>query len=195
MSFFRRAGALIARFFTSPSDPAAVANEFKLYSKDDPFGDSQLWGRSDNGTIYQITPGTPGPIGPAGPSAILGFADNSVAPQADTRYIDEWNGGATTVAPTTELAPIVAPRAGTLRNLFVRHGAAVGNGNSVVYTVRKNGVDTILTCTLATNAIGQASDTLHTVLVAQGDRITLKATKAVAIGSGNIIVSATMELA
>ena len=193
-SFFRRAGAQIARFFNSV-DPAAAANEFKLYSKDDGFGVQQLWGRSDDGTIHQITPGTPGPIGPAGPSAIIGFSDNSVAPQADTRFIDEWNGGNSAVAPTTELAPIVAPRAGTLRNLFVRHSAAAGNGNAVVYTVRKNGVDTLLTCSLPTNAIGQASDTLHTVLVAQGDRITLKATKAAAIGSGNVLVSATMELA
>lgn len=55
MSLFRRAGALIARFFTSAADPAAVADEFKLYSKDDA-GASQLFGRSDNGTVYQITP-------------------------------------------------------------------------------------------------------------------------------------------
>ena len=55
MSFFRRAGALIARFFTSAADPAAAANEFQLYSKDDA-GVSQLYGRSDDGTIHQLTP-------------------------------------------------------------------------------------------------------------------------------------------
>jgi hypothetical protein len=55
MSLFRRAGALIARFFTSPADPAASAGEFQLYSKDDG-GQSQLFGRSDDGTVYQITP-------------------------------------------------------------------------------------------------------------------------------------------
>lgn len=55
MSFFRRAGALIARFFNSAVDPAAVATEFKLYSKDDG-GVSQLFGRSDDGTVHQITP-------------------------------------------------------------------------------------------------------------------------------------------
>ena len=55
MSFFRRAGALIARFFTSAADPTAVAGEFPLYSKIDG-GVSQLFGRSDDGTVHQITP-------------------------------------------------------------------------------------------------------------------------------------------
>jgi len=44
VSFFRRAGALIARFFTSAVDPAAAAGEFPLYSKVDGSGDSQLYG-------------------------------------------------------------------------------------------------------------------------------------------------------
>lgn len=56
MSFFRRAGALIARFFTSPADPVAAAGEFQLYSKIDGNGDAQLYGRSDDGTISRITP-------------------------------------------------------------------------------------------------------------------------------------------
>ena len=56
MSLFRRAGALIARFFNSAADPAAAAGEFQLYSKDDG-GSSQLFGRSDDGTVHQITPG------------------------------------------------------------------------------------------------------------------------------------------
>lgn len=61
MSFFRRAGALIARFFNSAADPAAVASEFKLYSKDDG-GVSQLFGRSDDGTVHQITPASGGAV-------------------------------------------------------------------------------------------------------------------------------------
>ena len=43
------------------ADPAAVANTVKLYAKD-VLGDSQLFARSDSGTVYQLTPvsGTPG---------------------------------------------------------------------------------------------------------------------------------------
>jgi hypothetical protein len=176
-------------------DPSVEPLSIKIYGKEDGFGVTQLFGRADDGTVYQITPGMPGPIGPAGTSAILGFGDNSISAGADTRFLDQWNGGNAAVAPTTESTPIVAPRAGTLRNLFVRHAAAAGNGNSVVYTVRINGVDTLLTCTLATGAVGQAFDTLHTPVVAVGDRITLKAVKAISPGGGSIMVSATMELA
>lgn len=60
MSFFRRAGALIARFFTSAADPSAAAGEFQLYSKADGGGVTQLFGRSDNGTVHQITPAAAG---------------------------------------------------------------------------------------------------------------------------------------
>ena len=55
MSFFRRAGAMIARFFTSAADPAAAAGELQLYAKDDG-GVSQLFARSDDGTISRLTP-------------------------------------------------------------------------------------------------------------------------------------------
>ena len=55
MSLFRRAGAAIARFFTSAADPAAAAGELQLYSKD-VGGESQLFARSDAGTISQLTP-------------------------------------------------------------------------------------------------------------------------------------------
>lgn len=60
MSFFRRAGALIARFFTSTIDPGAAAGEFQLYNKADGNGVTQLFGRSDNGTVHQITPSAAG---------------------------------------------------------------------------------------------------------------------------------------
>jgi hypothetical protein len=60
MSFFRRAGALIARFFTSAADPGAAVGEFQLYSKGDGGGVTQLFGQSDDGTVHQITPAAGG---------------------------------------------------------------------------------------------------------------------------------------
>ena len=72
MSFFRRAGALIARFFTSTGDPGSPTGEFQLYSKIDGNGDSQLFGESDNGSVYQITP-------PGGSSGIFVTAGTAVA--------------------------------------------------------------------------------------------------------------------
>ena len=82
-----------------------------------------------------------------------------------------------------------------LKNFFVRHNAANGNGNSVVYTVLVNGVATAITVTLASGAVGQASDTVHTVVIAQGDRISIRATKAATIaGGGNVDVQTSLEM-
>ena len=75
MSFFRRAGALIARFFTSAADPAAAADEFQLYSKVS-LGDTQLFGRSASGTVHQITPAGGG----GGGSGIGSFGAGSDGP-------------------------------------------------------------------------------------------------------------------
>ncbi len=96
MSFFRRAGALIARFFTSAADPAAVANEFKLYSKDDGSGVSQLFGRADDGTVHQITP--PGltvetlPPPPTPPTSDYNFYGITMSPDGAFGYVGNQNG-------------------------------------------------------------------------------------------------------
>lgn len=182
MSFFRRAGALIARFFTSAADPAAAAGELKLYSKDSG-GVAQLFARASNGTVYQLTPLA---------AAIMSWGDDSIAAGADTRYLTPGDGATAITTSTTYDLPL--PRAGTVRNLFVRHNAAVGNGNSVVYTVMKNGVATAVTVTLATGAVGQVSDLVNSVAFAQGDRITLQAVKAASIANGGIDVEASVEI-
>lgn len=115
--------------------------------------------------------------------AVFGFGDGNVGAAADTRFLGPWFGGQGEVA-STSIIDIIAPRAGVLDNLFVRHNAATGNGNNVVYTVMLNGVATALTVTRATGAVGTSSDLVNTVTVAQGDRIALQATKAAAIGNG-----------
>jgi hypothetical protein len=88
-----------------------------------------------------------------------------------------------------------APRSGTLRNLFVRHNVSGGNGNNVTYTVTVNGVATAITVMLATGAVGQASDTTHTLAISAGDRIGLMVVKAASIGGGSVDVVVTLELA
>ncbi len=91
MSFFRRAGALIARFFTSAADPAAAAAEFQLYSKD-AGGVSQLFGRSDDGTVHQITPMDvvlkDQPIADNGPSPSMQFTALVVNPAGTRCYVN-----------------------------------------------------------------------------------------------------------
>lgn len=120
----------------------------------------------------------------------VAFGNSSISAGADTRFLDTWYNQAT--APTVATSNFVSPRAGTLRNLFVRHNVALGNGNSVVYTVMINGVASAVTVTLPTGAAGQVSDLVNTVAVAQGDLVALRAVKALAIGNGTQEVTSSM---
>jgi len=146
------------------------------------------------GGVAQIAvSGVPGPPGPAGQGAILVFGVDNIAAAPDTRYIPPGHEFGT--APTTDTLSIPCPRAGTLRNLFVRHHTANGNGNPVVYTLWVNNVPTAITVSLVTGAIITGSDVANSIAVNQGDRIKLVATKAAAIGSGNINIQAAAEVA
>jgi len=185
---FRRAGSELLKLIADV-DPAAVADRFFVYTKL-VAGVTQLFGRNSAGTIFQITPLT----GING-RAIIGFGNDNLGAAADTRFLSQWYGGSASVAGTTNVQPIVAPRSGTLKNMFVRHQAAAGNGNTIVYTVLVNGVATAITATLATGAIGQTSDLVNTAAVAQGDLIQLRAVKALAVGGGSILSEVTLEFA
>lgn len=60
------------------------------------------------------------------------------------------------------------PRSGILRNLYVQQRVASGAaGRTDIYTVRVNGADRAITCTLDNATSGE--DTTHAVVVAQGD--------------------------
>jgi hypothetical protein len=125
-------------------------------------------------------------------TGILGWGNSSISAGADTRFLDAWYNQA--AAPLVVTGNLVVPKAGTLKNLAVRHNVAAGNGNTVVYTVMKNAVATAITVTLATNVIVQALDTVNTVAVVQGDIISLRAVKAASIGNGTQEVTVTLML-
>lgn len=162
------------RFIERVGDPTAELNNILLYAKD-VAGITQLFIRASDGTIQQVTP-VPG-------ASTFTWGNDSVAAGADTRFLTPGRGP---TALLTDVQMIPAPRAGVLQNLFVRHQSAVGNGNIVSYAVMLNGVATGLVTTLATGAIGQSFNTIPTVVVAQGDQISLRAVKALSIANGSI---------
>jgi hypothetical protein len=85
-----------------------------------------------------------------------------------------------------------ASRAGTLKNLRVRHNVTAGNGNAIVYTIRINGVASALTVSLlSTTADG--SDLVNTAAVSAGDLIDVIITKASAVGGSPKDVIASVE--
>lgn len=118
----------------------------------------------------------------------------------------QWGAGAVGSSPTTRyLYPtysesqaqasaiqIRVPRAGTLQNMRVRHNDIGSSANTVVYTVRVNGVPSILTVTLAANAV-DGSDLANSVVVAAADLVDIEVTKAASIGGGLRDIVATLE--
>jgi len=83
-------------------------------------------------------------------------------------------GGASAIActDTTENLSMVMATAGTIRNLRVRAGTAGAGVGSGAMTLRKNGVDTTVTCTC--NSGTNCSDTTHSFTVVAGDLVTKK---------------------
>jgi hypothetical protein len=84
--------------------------------------------------------------------------------------------GATNAAPnaTEGLGMTVMPFAGTITGLQVRHCNGVLSTDSVAYTVRVEGADSTITCTVAAGGV-LGSDFAHTVSVNAGDRVGIKA--------------------
>lgn len=122
------------------------------------------------------------------PTAMSSFCSGTATSTA-TLFLFE--AGATTVActDTTENLSIPAATAGTIRNLRVKSGTAGFAAGSGVMTLRKNGVDTAVTCTVGTGTT--CSDTTHNFTVVAGDLISLKM---VTVGTETIAnVRATWE--
>lgn len=65
------------------------------------------------------------------------------------------------------------PMAGTLKNLYVSLSAAPGAGQTVIATLRVNGLDTGVTCTIADSATS-ASDLTHTAAITAGQLWSVK---------------------
>lgn len=67
----------------------------------------------------------------------------------------------------------IIPVAGILKNLYVKVETAPGAGNNAVFTVRINGVDKTITCTIADTAT-TGNDVAHSEAIAVGDLVSIK---------------------
>jgi len=70
-------------------------------------------------------------------------------------------------------------RPGYIRNLVAHAETPPGAGESVVYTLRLNGVNTALTCTVSGAVDRDASDLVNIVAVTPGDIVTLQVVNSV----------------
>lgn len=102
---------------------------------------------------------------------------------AGTYYASVYDGS-NFVRAAENMVYAICPTAGTIKNLCVKTNFAPGGGKSVALTLRVNGIDSALTCTLGA-ADTYKEDIVNTVVVAAGDVLTIKVVIAGGVPTSN----------
>jgi hypothetical protein len=124
-------------------------------------------------------------------SSIIAFGADQITASTTPRFLYPWYSN--DVAQTSVLTmTIPTVGGGTLRNMRVRQENPAGNGNPIVYTLRVNGVASLLTVSILSTA-QDGSDLVNTVAVVAGDEIDLRVTKAAVIAASPMDILVTME--
>ena len=100
-----------------------------------------------------------------------GTGGTNLANGAD-RFVAMMSGN---VNASESVVQLDVPVASTFSNLYVRLNASPGASKTYTFVVRKNGVDTALTCAIS-GAATACSDTVNTVTFVVGDLISIRAT-------------------
>lgn len=132
-----------------------------------------------NGSLYC---GTSGAGGLATGTGELIWSAPSLTLTAGTRYAPAGGGG--TPSTTENDATTTMTSAATITNFYVNSSAAIGAGNTLVLTYRKNSVDQSVTCTISGATQIGCSDTTNSFSVAAGDTVTIKI-----VTTGTVIVT------
>jgi hypothetical protein len=120
--------------------------------------------------------GATGPAGPAGGNAI--FGGGVVNPATPNIWFTTPNGDNINTTNSPQFSGIAMPSACTFNSLSVNAHSVTGGAYTVTVTLFQNGVATPLACTTPVNSgagtNSKCSDTLHPVVVAPGDVVTLQ---------------------
>lgn len=151
--------------------------------------------QTDDNSFYVLTATTPTWVsitsgGGVTPKAIVSWGAGSISASTTTRYMPP---GYDSASAPTSVIQWVAPCNGTFSNLYAKHNGAGGNGNAIVYTVRKNGATQTLTVSVAANSTTAVGDTTHSFTVAAGDLIDIEVTKAASVASSPTDVMVTAQ--
>ncbi|HVF60960.1 MAG TPA: collagen-like protein [Thermoanaerobaculia bacterium] len=132
----------------------------------------------DQGSIGPAGPqgptGATGPAGSPGENGISGSAIGGNYPNTgNNTFLMPW--GVTTSA-TQDNANVPLP-SGTASNLVVNLTVAPGSGGSATITIRRNGVNTALTCTVS-DSLRTCANTASSVTFSDGDLLSILYTEA-----------------
>jgi hypothetical protein len=123
-------------------------------------------------------------------SSVLSF-NNIGNPQAtNTTVFYALGANASTVEANT-FAPM--PVAVNIKNLGVQTSVAPGAGQNYAITLRRNGADTAITCTISGAGNSACSDTSHTVAYNATDTLDVKIISSTT-ATGNLVASMTLQL-
>jgi hypothetical protein len=81
----------------------------------------------------------------------------------------------TGLSATESAVQQTVPMAGTLSEFYVTLNGSPGSGRGYTFVVRKNGVNTLVTCTISGTAT-TGSDVTNSVSFAAGDKISIRVT-------------------
>lgn len=122
----------------------------------------------------------------SGESLILGGGlENATA--ANTTEYNSASASSVFGATETNYSQVVSTP-GTIKSLYINQGTAPGLTKQIAYTMRKNGADTALTCTVSGTAT-TANDTVNSFTVVAGDVITIKYVSSLAAATSLVMWS------
>jgi len=123
----------------------------------------------------------------AGGGLIPYSSDGGLTLTAGTYYFPFGGGGApsTTESDTKTLVESAA----AISNFGVQLSVAFGSGNSGAFTIRDNGVDTAVTCTISGASAVSCNDTTHTFNTTAGHAYTVKL-----VTTGTITVTPNVQM-
>ena len=110
-----------------------------------------------------------------GSSSIFFTSMTTLNAGAATRYLllDGTGNNNQSTDAVGQRTRLVCSRSGTVSALYIIVNAAPGAGITIAFTIRKNGVDTTLTATVAAGAT-TASDTSNSFSISAGDALSVK---------------------
>ncbi len=130
----------------------------------------------------QGSTGPQGPVGPQGPAGANGKSGSVIggnyASTGTGRFLVPWEGTTT----GTEAEGSIPMPSGTASKLVVSLTVAPGTGHSATVTIRKNGVNTPLSC-MVSGTSTTCADTTDTVAFSDGDLLSIQYTAANAAGA------------
>lgn len=129
--------------------------------------------------------GVPAPV-------FITFGANAISSTTATRYLFPFYDE--TLAPLASgIVQFIIPIACTLDRMYVTQNSPAGNGNSSVYTVRKNSIPTALSLAIPSTSFS-AFNIVNSVSFLAGDIIDVEVTKAASIGSTPVNICLSLRV-